>query len=322
MLKQLKKMIACATFAGTLLGPAVSIQDKPQAARVETLEQKASSFPSIHLKDNTAKATDLYNFKKAEYRLAVLGFDVMFNGLKAGIGAKCEGEDFWPAFGKGAIAGLFVYGGKEIASHNSLPFMGATGKLVHDFGVSVSDNVMQARPIFSRFRTDLGPVELEFDNSWKPSLYALPMSAIGLIANIAQGNRLDLKQSLYDLTPVFSFRLSNEMLADPAYYAGFTRHNVYSYCKNCYDRSAASIQSHEMNHVLFNSEFRFLDDYTGKKSELIEDLPILSKFAPAFDHVKLSQIMINILNMPMAFSKEAYWFLPPEMEAYIMENEK
>lgn len=324
-----KKIIATTACLATLLSPmTIEIKDadvQPLEEVVQTVsEEKSLSFPSIHIKKNTARARDY----TLEGRITVLGFDVLFNGVRCGIGASSRGDDFWPAFGKCALLGLGVFGGKEIASWNGydIPFAGGMGKGTHDFFVSMIDNEMQGNKLLSRFRTDFGPIEFDFNNG-SVDLYVHPYSAYYLIKNIADGHRFELKDTLYNLTPVFSY---DEKLSIPqGPLCGRASQNIIAYRRidekitgyPCSSLGKGNIMSHENNHVLFISEFRFLDDLMGKKSDVIKQIPIIRPLAPIFDHIKLGPLMaMGIFAIPGAIHPDAYWYTPTEMEAYTMER--
>jgi hypothetical protein len=306
---KLRKVLASAACITTFLGPTVNIENMPKEPA--SIEEIVEYSPSISFEMPKAEARD----HKLEGRLTVLGFDVLFNGLKSGFGAMDNGDDFWPAFGKGALSGLVVYTGKEIASHNGeVPFTGAIGKLTHDFGVSMSDNVMRGEDIFSRFRTDFGPIEFDF-NKGGVDLYFHPFSAGAIISGIVKGHDFDIKQTLFNLTPVFSYK--GLIVISGAYYCGITQQNVITYSKGC-DKG---VLSHEMNHVLFFSEFRFLDDLMGKKSKAIEQIPIIRPLAPVFDYIKFGPSLAQgLMETPRSIDQDAYWYLPHELEAYTMER--
>ncbi len=301
-----RRIAAIVTLAGTLLGPKIS------------LEQKVNQFP-VKVEKSMAKAG---SFNNLEGRLTVLGFDILFNGLKSGIGAVYHNKDFWPAFFKGALSGMIVYTGKEIASWNyKVPFSGATGKLVHDFGVSMSDNVALGRTMFSRYVTDFGPVELQFQSN-KVSFYFHPYPLYAIIKNFANGYKLDLAETLSNLTPVFYFKQNKSLTFNNMQVGGFTQQNVMTYCLNCKpDGISNSLKSHEFNHVLFFSEFRFLDEMMDKKSESVQGMPVFWKFAPVFDYIKLGPFLAQtFFSIPSIFSKNAYWYLPHEFEAYTLNR--
>lgn len=299
----LKNIVATAACL-TILLPTIEIKDKQDT-------------PSISIKQNTAQARD-YNL---EGRLAVLGFDILFNGLKSGIGAKYNGDDFWPAFGKGALAGMIVFGGKEIASYTgSVPFAGGMGKIFHDLGVSMSDNVMRGEDLLSRFRTDFGPIEFDF-NKGGLDLYVHPYPAYALIENIVKGYNFEIKDTLYNLTPVFSYK--ENLLKVQGHLCGCVHQNIFEYSKHvaCSTLGKKNIISHEMNHVLFFSEYRFLDDLMGKKSDVIKQIPIIRPLAPIFDYLKFGPWLAEGLFYAQEFiHPDLYWYTVPEMEAYTMER--
>lgn len=316
---KLKSIVASAAFAAALFGPTVAVKDNTSAERHEI------SFPSITLEKNTAKARN-YNL---EGRLAVAGFDVLFNGLKCGIGASSRGDDFWPAFGKCAILGLGVFGGKEIASWNGyVPFSGGMGKLTHDLFVSMSDNITFGRGMAERFVTDFGPFEFHFDSRKGFDLYFHPYSAHAIVRNIQNGYKFDLKESLYNLTPVFLIEQSITTARNTKIH-GITQQNVITYSKE----NEKISKSHEFNHVLFLSEFRFIDELmpnkgklvTGTLSSLPEPLSGLFRNNPgleyAIDHIRLGPWLAERLMIVLpSLDYRIYHYTPWELEAFTMER--
>lgn len=305
-----QKIMAAALGLTTLLGPTINIHSKPVKTE-ERIEYKVEAS----IGQNKAKAKD-YNL---EGRAAVLGFDLLINGLKSGIGAHWQGKDFWPAFGKGLGAGAIVYAGKEIASHNRYPFLGATGKLVHDLGVSMSDNVMLDKPILSRYVTDFGPIEIHFEKD-KVKTYFHPLPVIGIVRNVAEGHKFDLKQTLYNLTPVFYFnRPVDKQVGN--FEAGYTVQNVINYCRNCKEHHFDQVPlSHEMNHALFFSEFRFLDYIWEDKTKIFENTMFLHPFSEELGKMRFGPMAASALFLiPTVCSKKAYWYTLPELEAFTME---
>lgn len=307
------KIMAAALGLITLFGPTLNIHSKQ-----ETIEQKVEYKTEITLEQNKAQARD-YNL---EGRLTVLGFDLLINGLKSGIGAKYNGDDFWPAFGKGVLSGAVVYAGKEIASFNEFPFLGATGKLVHDLGVSMSDNVMLSKPILSRYVTDFGPLEVHFEKGKDTKIYVHISPIVSIIKNFADKNKFELKETIYNFTPVFSFEVPLEIQQKGEFIGGYASQNIMTYCRNCQtDNFDLSSKSHEMNHVLFFSEFRFIDDLMPKKSEMVEKMLFLHPLAPLADYIRIGPMLAQgIFILPKLFSEKAYWYSPQELEAYTMQR--
>ncbi len=86
-----------------------------------------------------------------ESRVIVAGTNILTGCLKGGIGAKKRDEGFLEGCKKGMLGGAIVAVGEEVASHNSYPFLGATGILIHDLGSSMQDNVMRGEGYLSQF---------------------------------------------------------------------------------------------------------------------------------------------------------------------------
>jgi hypothetical protein len=195
-----------------------------------------------------------------------------------------------------------------------VPFAGGMGKIFHDLGVSMSDNIMRGEDLLSRYRTDFGPIEFDFDISkGEIDFYVYPHTAIMMCYNIGRGEKFELKETLYNLTPVFSHN-------KPIYgLDGQAQENMFHYYRN--SGHIPQIKSHEMNHVLFYSEFRFLDDLMGKKSDVIKHIPLIHPIAPVFDYLKFGKILARwSFNMPRRINSEAYWYSPHEIEAYTMQR--
>jgi hypothetical protein len=200
-----------------------------------------------------------------------------------------------------------------------VPFAGGMGKIFHDLGVSMSDNIMRGEDLLSRYRTDFGPVEFDFDLSkGGVDFYFHPFSAGALIYFISKGDKFDIKNTLYNLTPVFHFSEHRSSYSCESV-GGTALHNVFTYKKT--SPGSANIISHEMNHVLFNSEFRFLDDLMGKKSDIIKKIPLLNPFAKSFDYMKFWTLFGNgFFRLPELINHKAYWWVVPELEAYTMQR--
>lgn len=298
-----RKALVSSAFVGVFLNPVVKVDSD--------LEGMVNSSVSVVLDLPVAEAGGHHE----EERLIILGFDMVFNGLKSGFGSLYHGNGFWEGFGKGLFAGAVVYSGKELASYTGeVPFSGAGGKLIHDLGVSMSDNVMRGENMFSHYRTDLGFVEFDFDlEEGGVELSFLPLSAGGMIYFVARGDKFEFEKSLFNLTPVFSYE---DGVND---YVGVACSNVFSYNRDFH--SVAGVLSHEMNHVLFFSEFRFIDDILPKKS-VVSGVPVLSLFAEYFDHIKVGGLVAaGVFNIPKLIDPEAgYWYSPHEIQAYTMER--
>ena len=247
----------------------------------------------------------------------VLGFDVAFGCLKSGIGSRLEGNGFWKGCAKGSLGGAVMYIGEHIASYNNYPMTGAAGKLVHDLGVSMSDNVMRGEGMFSQYETDLGPANLTFNDSYIPHISFTLKPAVGIAQSLLNDESFDAKLSLYNLTPVFR----REYLQDSnvgGVVLGSTIGNVISYL-HISPKVDNRVLSHEMNHALYWSKFRFSKD-------LVQWVPT-EKIHPSLEMEKIQHwwnigqdIAGNIDSLLLSIDSRTYWYLPPELEAYSMEN--
>ena len=289
------------------------------------VSSKAAMSPSEEydyvLKDGKASHIQWMYGNRAEARATVLGFDVLFGCLKSGIGSRINDNGFWKGCAKGALGGAVMYAGEHVASYNNYPMFGGAGKLVHDLGVSMSDNVMRGDGMFSKYETELGPVTFTFDEGIMPRLSFTLTPAIAIGHSISNKQSFDAKQSLYNLTPVFKtvlpderFTLNNRLHAT----LGSTSANVVSYTPMSEDIDRY-VLSHEMNHVLFWSKFRFSKD-------LLQWVPT-EKAHPSLEMEKIQRwwnigqdIGGNILYLPMNIDIRAYNYTMPELEAHSMGN--
>lgn len=213
------------------------------------------------------------NNSNIEGRSAVLGANALVGCLKGGIGAATRDEGFWQGCGKGALGGAIAFAGEEVASHNMYPFVGSAGKLIHDLGISMSDNVMVGNALFSQFRTDFGPVNMLFRHgSYLPKFTFTLTPAYGIINALWMGAQFDIKNSVYNLTPIFTVTNLSKWPA-PSYInssqftmsAGKTSGNVVRYPdpKNLPKSIKASnnlVLSHEVNHTLFWRKLNFTNE--------------------------------------------------------------
>lgn len=253
-----------------------------------------------------------YNNKK-EAVAAVSCANVALTCLKSGIGSYMNDRGFWNGCAKGSLAGIVMSAGEYTATFaadkNSHPISGGLGKLTHDMGVSISDNVMRGESMLSQYQTELGPLTLTFKDSITPnlSLTLMPLSAIG--SNIILGHKFDIKKSLYYLTPVFKMKgtvSAGKMFAD-----GYSIGNVITYKSNRFHKGNNTI-SHELNHVLFYSKLRFCGD-------LLHPIPNMEKIEKAWNIGQ--EACYGLVNLPMVINNKAYYYQPHEIEANMMERE-
>ena len=272
---------------------------------------------SIMMTPMAAKAEPIQyiNRHNTSARAAVLGANVAFGCLKAGIGSSANDKGFLNGCLKGMLGGAVAYAGEELASHNRYPMVGAAGKLTHDLGISVQDNVMMGEGMFSRYQTDIGPVMLTFKDSIVPRGSFTLTPAVGIAKSLLNENKLDARQSLYNLTPVFRFSSDNLRIGSEVIpVLGVTYGNVISYS------GSGEVLSHEMNHAIGWSELRFCKNIADKvPTEKIHPSLEMEKIQRWWD---IGQDVCGVVAyLPTVMLNEGYYYDPAELRAYTMQRE-
>src|SRR3989339_895853 len=197
---------------------------------------------------------------QAESKAMVLGANMVAGCLKSGIGYAVNHKSFLEGCAKGSLAGAIAFAGEYTATYNEHPGAGAVGKLVHDLGISMSDNAMHGEGMLSQYQTDIGPVTLTFSGGIVPRASFTIVPAVGMVMNFAKGRSFDLGDSLSNLTPVFKMDpvFMNGVDASNGVALGYTKGNVVSYAD--WEGVGNLTLSHELNHSLFWSKLRFTND--------------------------------------------------------------
>lgn len=241
---------------------------------------------------------------------AVYGTNAVAQSLVAGAGAAIHNESFWEGFAYGASSGLIITVGKHAVAVEENA--GWPARLLVGFGSSVSHNVAQGYVPLSRLGFDFGPLYLEWDTNNKlpglPRPYLLPESAGIIIYHLAQGNTLNVEDSL----KYGAFMFSKEF-SDPYALAG-TRANII--CFNQHNDTPISpdlVKRHELVHSL---------QYMSRP-------PLIGLLPSGAEKYKswLSDVFIK----PDFFLEEQPFFLgklavqgkdnPEEKESYILTND-
>ncbi|HII15058.1 MAG TPA: hypothetical protein HA362_01985 [Nanoarchaeota archaeon] len=256
-----------------------------------------------------------------EYRLITLASILVLDGpVKCGLGALINDTDFGECIAPALFGGLIDYMGLEIAQYNGTPFVGGTGKLIHDFGVSIADNAAAGLPMFDRFQTDFGPFLFSAEHlTTEPefNVYFQIAPVVGIITNFAEGNRFEFLDTLSNLTPVFSFEnVTMEHMWSRV--AGYTMGNVMTYGRgeNVESYDSITVRSHEFDHVLMYSGFRFINDllpaYPMEKLHL--------SFGPDMGWVVMA-LPPALCRMFTEDCYDVYMATPLEFFAYTMQND-
>ena len=280
-------------------------------------DEAEANYYEPYIGENTTQ-----NTYPEEYRLITLAGIIVLDGpIKCGLGTWINDADFGDCIWKGLIGGAIDFAGLEIATYNEYPFIGAAGKLVHDFGVSIADNSAANLPMLDRFQTDFGPFLFSAEHlTTDPTfnMYFQIGPAVGILINVFQGNRFEFLETVSNLTPVFSFYEAS--ITDSfSNYLGRTIGNVISYGRGENIQGYEgynSVRSHEFNHSLIYGDFRFIND-------LLPSYPMQQL------HISFgSDLGSIVLTLPTALCElctddcyEVYMSNPLEFFAYTMEND-
>lgn len=281
-----------------------------------------SFYTPAHAQDNnnqlTQKSSPLpqqITNNNLEERTLILGGNIMLGCIKSGIAAAYRNENILQNCAKGSIGGLITHIGEEIASHNKYLFVGAAGKLIHDAGTSMSDNIMRGEELFSQYQTDFGPLNFTFRSNAPPKITYTLTPLYGIAFNLYLGNKLDLKQSLYNLNLIFiDEKFSDINSTKTIEVKGYTTGNIIGYKTEIDPQTRNKVLSHEQNHALFWSKLRFTN-WIGPKIELLGDI------SKQYDYQQdLSEFLVMIPNEIIA-KGHGKAFSITENIAYSMQRE-
>ena len=147
--------------------------------------------------------------------LKLVAYNVALGAVAGGLGALVNGEEDRPlrrlarGAGWGAAGGGVAYLGKwqagEVAERGQLVWAWPA-RLLHDAGVSVTENAAHGRPPLDRLATHLGVVRLDVrPRSGVVRARLLPVAALAFGALLVDGNAdLDLGRSLAFGSPLFT----------------------------------------------------------------------------------------------------------------------
>lgn len=261
------------------------------------------------------------NVYQDEYRLITLASVLVLDGpIKCGLGAWINDVDFSECILPAVLGGVIDYAALEIGRYNEYPAVGAAAHLVHDFGVSISDNAAAGLPVLDRFQTDFGPFLFSAEHlTTDPefNLYFQIAPAVGIITNFAEGNRLEFLDTFSNLTPVFSFEnVTMDHIGSRV--AGYTMGNVMAYGRgeNVEGYGSSIVRSHEFDHALMYSDFRFINDllpaYPMEKLHL--------SFGPDMGWVVMA-LPPGLCRIFTDDCYDVYMATPLEFFAYTMQND-
>lgn len=266
----------------------------------------------------------------------LLAANTLFGGMTTGFGAlinKKKDEKIFPAFFRGfkygCLGGALLYVGKK---HTNLIHQGKTvagawgGKLVHNAGASIMENVAVGRAPFSHYNLYVGFIRLELD--WQEQFNFQPKFMPGsfyacLYHAYTFKGKLDLATSLKMGTPYF---VRNDKDADFSGLASRGTVSVNEYYKRGFISESKRpysgidyinyINAHENIHGLQSQEYFIFNTYAYKpasrlrsKSKIIMGL---SKYI-YFDFNVLDYSYM--IGKAYANKKGGYYYNPYEFEA-------
>jgi hypothetical protein len=135
----------------------------------------------------------------------LLGANILFGGVSAGVVALFRGEPLGRAFAKGVAGGAVTYGGKRIAVERWFG-AGLIGRQVGLLGGSMINNAGAGRGTFERIAFGLGPTRWYLDREHAGVQWGVDVPAVaGLIWGILDSDdSLDLTESLSSGAVVFA----------------------------------------------------------------------------------------------------------------------
>ena len=112
-----------------------------------------------------------------------------------GAWAACHNKkDIQKGYKNGVLAGEIAYLGKKIARKRGL---GVVGRVVHSLGVSMLENQILNKPMFSRYKVFLPPTSLEFDIQEGFSCQFLVGSFAGILVNLVGVENMNKEPERY-----------------------------------------------------------------------------------------------------------------------------
>jgi hypothetical protein len=221
--------------------------------------------------------------------------NVIIGCAVGGIGSSINGGKFAKGCLLGSIGGIAVFDGKlMVAGGANLHGLGAAGKLVVDAGSSIMANAASNLGMLDRLVFTLGPLEYEVVNK----TYRVSLLSAGAMLYFSTQGKLDWRESLYNLTPVFGV-FDSAPMPNHAPVEGSTVANVVAYNPRSYHTL-----SHELVHTSQWAEWKFANDvFSAYNTTAGQDLAFLVSSA----YVLLRQ-------------RQAYYYSPQELESYYLQR--
>jgi len=178
--------------------------------------------------------------------VAVAGLEIIVSCAIAGLPQMPKLRKVLTQCGKGALAGIVIYGGEKAASHVSTPGMGWVAQILVNGGASMRENAARDKGLLEEVNYTFGPLAVRIGEN--PNWYVHPGFAVAVAEAFRTESSLNLEASLLSGILVFEYTDSsrkrpNSHVAANAIF--INRTNVL-----LTDRVLRTIYSHEAIHVV------------------------------------------------------------------------
>lgn len=207
----------------------------------------------------------------ARQEFSLYAYNIAFSGISTGLGRAIIKEKsekffnaFWTGFKHGCIGGSVSFAGKHIAHFiktNESLYWGWPSKIVHSYGVSIMENSVLHKSLFSSIRTPAWFVmmDIDFEKKFQLKVKAMPASMIDFIV-FASTNKFNLSKTLQIGVPYFEFHNDSGNFKR----SGFAGLNVIS-INSSYNKEFRP-EAHEFIHILQLREYYVFNGYWEKSS--------------------------------------------------------
>lgn len=228
----------------------------------------------------------------------VLGFDVLYNGLRVGIFG--EGS-FLTGFKKGALLGMCQFGAKLIDAKQQTNYAHLPLRMAHSVCNSMTDNLMFKKDLLKQIDFSIGVGTYHYVRGERDYFSISPGSVGVLIEAAAKGAIFDWKNSLLLGMPVFSD--DNGYCQEWA--AGCYVYGVLLHRKTTPEWYKQTVTNHELNHAFVYESFQHID----------RAIDTLIPFRPLL-YIEVYREIMPVLNfLP-------YEYRPHEVEAYTLTRHR
>lgn len=236
-------------------------------------------------------------------KFSLYAYNIGFSGISTGLGRVINKEKnenffhtFWVGFKHGCIGGTISFAGKHIAyfikSDRNL-YWGWPSKIVHSYGVSIMENSVLHKKLFTSIRIPAWfvMIDIDFEKKIHANAKAMPASIIDFIV-FASTNKFNLSKTLQIGVPYFEFHNDSGIYKR----TGFAGLNAIS-INTSYDKNIRS-EAHEFIHILQLREYYIFDGYwkkTGFNLRLENSTKSFAEFSKKYLYPDVNYVSIPYL---------------------------